>query len=431
MNKKFLEKTFGIGIVILLVGAGAAFGVSASQINIQKATRVSIDRYWFENFDNYVAGSPLHGQGGWAGWDNDEGVTGYVTSDQSHSSPNSVEIKWFTTVAADMVQQYSDINSGSWTYKAWQYIPSSMTGTQFFILMNTYTPGVTHNNPDWSLQLEISATGGYIRDYNNQAVSLPIITNQWVLIRVEIDFEADIQTVYYNNTFLLSKSWKDGVQQGGAKNLACVDLYAGSTTSTSAYYDDMSVAPQGPPITCDAGGPYSGNAEEPIAFIGSASGGIEPYTWLWDFGDEDTSDEQNPNHTYNEPGEYNATLTVTDAIQDKISDYAIVTVEEVLAPELQIGKISGGLGVSAIIRNIGTANATNVEWSITFDGLVFPKKKSDTISTIAADRQEKVKATIFGFGKTTITVNVTCAEGSTAEKIATGKVFMIFVFGIS
>jgi len=431
MNKKLLEKILGIGIVILLIGAGATLGVSASQVTMKSITGVSLDRYWYENFDNYVAGSPLHGQGGWAGWDNNEGATGYVSSDQSHSSPNSVEIKWFTTVAADMVQQYSDINSGTWIYKAWQYVPSSMTGSQFFILMNTYTPGVTHNSPDWSLQLELSATGGYIRDFNNVAASLTLKTNQWALIYVEIDFEADLQTIYYDNTLLTSKSWKNGVAQGGAKNLACVDLYAGDTTSTTVYYDDLSVVPEGPPLTCDAGGPYSGNAEEPIAFSGSASGGIESYTWLWDFGDGDTSDKQNPSHTYSEPGEYNATLTVTDAIQDKISDYAIVTVEEVLAPELQIGKISGVLGVSAIIKNIGTANATNVEWSITFDGLVFPKKKSDTITTIAADGQEKVKATIFGFGKTTITVNVTCAEGSTAEKIATGKVFMIFVFGIS
>ena len=303
MNKKFLEKTLGIGIVIILLGAGVALGGNAKQIADKSIARTSIDRYWYEGFDTYEVGSPLNGQGGWAGWDDNADATGYITSDQSHSSPNSVEIKWFTTVAADMVQQYTDINSGTWIYRAWQYVPSTMTGTQFFILMNTYTPGTTHNTQDWSLQLELSATGGYIRDFNNNPASLPLKTNQWILIFVEIDFEADLQTIYYDNTLLTSKSWKNGVGTGGAKNLACVDLYAGDTTSTSVYYDDLSVAPEGPSLTCDAGGPYTGNAEEPIEFSGFASGGIEPYTWLWDFGDEDTSTEQNPDHIYSEPGE--------------------------------------------------------------------------------------------------------------------------------
>ncbi|MEO0724666.1 MAG: PKD domain-containing protein [Bacteroidota bacterium] len=34
-------------------------------------------------------------------------------------------------------------------------------------------------------------------------------------------------------------------------------------------------------------------------------------TWSWDFGDGATSEEQNPQHTYTEPGEYVVTLTIT------------------------------------------------------------------------------------------------------------------------
>lgn len=430
MNKKFLEITISIAIVILLAGASVALGANTKLTTVQKTTQAPINRYWFDNFDTYVAGSALHGQGGWAGWDDVAEATGYVTDDQSRSSPNSLEIKWFTTVAADMVQEYTDINSGTWIYRAWQYVPSGMTGTQFFILMNTYTPGVTHNLQDWSLQLELSATGGYIRDYNNVAATLPLVIDQWAQIRVEIDFDADLQTIYYDDTYLTSKSWKDGVSSGGAQNLACVDLYAGDAASTSVYYDDMSVAPQGPALTCDAGGPYIGNAEEPIQFTGSASGGMEPYTWLWDFGDEDTSDEQNPTHTYDEPGEYEVTLTVTDAFSDTASDSTTATVSEVLEPELKISKISGGIGVSAVIKNLGKAEATDVQWTMNFTGLVFPKEKSNTISTIAAAGQSKVKAIVFGFGKTTITVKATCAEGSSAEETATGTIITIFALGV-
>ncbi|MFN8395264.1 MAG: PKD domain-containing protein [Bacteroidia bacterium] len=36
-----------------------------------------------------------------------------------------------------------------------------------------------------------------------------------------------------------------------------------------------------------------------------------PNTWLWDFGDGNTSTAQNPSHTYTAPGNYTVTLTVT------------------------------------------------------------------------------------------------------------------------
>lgn len=35
--------------------------------------------------------------------------------------------------------------------------------------------------------------------------------------------------------------------------------------------------------------------------------------WDWDFGDDETSEEQNPKHTYNEPGTYTVSLTVTNS----------------------------------------------------------------------------------------------------------------------
>ena len=35
-------------------------------------------------------------------------------------------------------------------------------------------------------------------------------------------------------------------------------------------------------------------------------------TWSWDFGDDGSSTEQNPTHTYENLGEYTVSLTVTD-----------------------------------------------------------------------------------------------------------------------
>jgi len=68
----------------------------------------------------------------------------------------------------------------------------------------------------------------------------------------------------------------------------------------------------------DAHGPYFGTVDEPVQFTGSAENGTEPYSWHWGFGDGETSDEQNPVHTYDNPGNYTITLTVTDD-EDNIS----------------------------------------------------------------------------------------------------------------
>jgi len=49
-----------------------------------------------------------------------------------------------------------------------------------------------------------------------------------------------------------------------------------------------------------------------VSFYGDANGGVGPYSYSWDFDDGDTSTLENPKHTYDGPGTYHVTLTVTD-----------------------------------------------------------------------------------------------------------------------
>ncbi len=60
--------------------------------------------------------------------------------------------------------------------------------------------------------------------------------------------------------------------------------------------------------------PIYGHAPLEIQFNDlSTSDGVSPIaSWSWDFGDGQTSAEQNPTHTYTAPGIYTVTLTVTD-----------------------------------------------------------------------------------------------------------------------
>jgi len=70
----------------------------------------------------------------------------------------------------------------------------------------------------------------------------------------------------------------------------------------------------------DAGGDYKGEVNETIQFTGTAWGGVEPYTWYWEFGDGATSTEQNPEHAYTEEGKYEVVLTVIDDIGNTAED---------------------------------------------------------------------------------------------------------------
>jgi hypothetical protein len=409
MKKIFKSKSIVIGIVCLLLGASVLFTVNAS-------------RTWSDNFDSYTNGQFLDGgpdDGGWKGWDNVTTAGAYVTNTQSYSSPQSVDING----ATDLVHEYEGYTTGQWTYRCMQYIPTEFNGNSYFILLSDYTDGAGDNNK-WALVIRFDSASEIVES-EADLVTLPLITGEWVELRTEIDLDSDWFEFYYDNTLLIEKEWTACWNNAydGFLVIDAVDLFA--NTATPVYYDDISLIPTGEDLICDAGGPYSGEVDETIQFTGFATGGTEPYTWSWDFGDGETSDVQNPTHAYTEAGEYTATLTVTDAAENTETDTAMVTITEP-APVIEIGDITGGLlKVTAVIKNTGDADATDVDWSINLNGglILLGKETTGTAATIPAGGQVEVTSgLILGFGKTTITVS---AGGASKDQAAT--VLLIFI----
>ncbi|WBB55102.1 ThuA domain-containing protein [Verrucosispora sp. WMMD573] len=75
------------------------------------------------------------------------------------------------------------------------------------------------------------------------------------------------------------------------------------------------VTDNAPPAVTATATPASGTAPVTIAFGGTATDpeGDTPLTYEWDFGDGGTADTLQAEHTYTAPGNYTATLTVTDS----------------------------------------------------------------------------------------------------------------------
>jgi PKD repeat protein len=72
-------------------------------------------------------------------------------------------------------------------------------------------------------------------------------------------------------------------------------------------------------------------------FQADIAGGTEPYTYRWDFDDDGTSsresDDDVVDHTFEEAGSYDVSLTVTDSGGQSASDSMEITVEKALAKE--------------------------------------------------------------------------------------------------
>jgi PKD repeat protein len=71
-----------------------------------------------------------------------------------------------------------------------------------------------------------------------------------------------------------------------------------------------------------------GTAPATFEFEANVTGGTEPYTYSWDFGDgTEGSDEQTVVHTFDEAGTYNVTLVTTDVDNQNSSDSVEINIE--------------------------------------------------------------------------------------------------------
>jgi hypothetical protein len=155
-----------------------------------------------------------------------------------------------------------------------------------------------------------------------------------------------------------------------------------------------------------------------------------------------TDDDSGVNHTYykldatawteytapfqvSEPGDHTLMCySVDKAGNEEVHHYCNFTVE---APAITI-TIKGGFGVSATIKNTGTTDLTDIDWTIALDGkLIFVgKAKSETIAALAPGASVTVKDFVIGFGKTGIAVTAGAESAS-----ASGTALLFFVIGVA
>ncbi|MGE5293271.1 MAG: discoidin domain-containing protein, partial [Solirubrobacterales bacterium] len=180
-----------------------------------------------EDFESYVAGSAIHGQGGWKGWGNVASAGATVSSKYAYSGKNSVEILG----TSDLVHEF-DIEGGLWIMTAMQYIPSGTSGEPFFIIMNKYDDAGTAR--DWSAEYHYRLGSGTITsEKEGDGKVAQIIFDRWIEIKLIIDLDNNTYDWYYNGVLIETHAW----DVGGNRTIQAIDLYGDSASST--YIDDI------------------------------------------------------------------------------------------------------------------------------------------------------------------------------------------------
>ncbi|GAI93091.1 unnamed protein product, partial [marine sediment metagenome] len=97
-----------------------------------------------------------------------------------------------------------------------------------------------------------------------------------------------------------------------------VGIYTVTLTATNAAGSDDEVKVNyitvlAPPIGANfSAQPLTGKYPLVVQFTDLSIGDPLPTSWLWDFGDREISEEQNPTHIYKEAGLYTVSLTATN-----------------------------------------------------------------------------------------------------------------------
>lgn len=211
----------------------------------------------------------------------------------------------------------------------------------------------------------------------------------------------------------------------------------GHTTGTVYCFEDPSI----PPIPPTVNGPLNGIPSLEVKFtINSTDPEGYDVEYFIEWGDNKNSgwigpfysgQETTVSHVWSELGTYEIKVKARDKdrLESRSSDPHTITIVD--APFLKIRSISGGLfNVKSVIKNYGSLEATDVNWSITVDGgfILFGRETSGIITNIPLGETTTVNSNaILGFGEIMVTTTATVFDGFSDTREQIGSVFLFFI----
>ena len=148
------------------------------------------------------------------------------------------------------------------------------------------------------LELGEDGTGSFATAYTSTTDFTPSQSSDWCLGTVGADcFSVNLDS-YIGNTGVILK----------------FESYNAGTNGNNLFIDNINIdgTPNGSPPNADFNANNTNACTGSVVFFNDLSTS-NITSWSWDFGDGNSSNQQNPSHTYSSPGTYDITLTVTNS----------------------------------------------------------------------------------------------------------------------
>lgn len=183
--------------------------------------------------------------------------------------------------------------------------------------------------------------------------------------------------------------WEDGSNTAQVEKFMEGEYFVEVTKDGCVGKDTIYVS-LGPVLTADFNYDFTAGCS-PIAttfteWSQSCTGTVN--SWEWDFGDGNTSTEQNPVHNYSAPGDYLVTLSVKNTIGSTYATSKTITIEGAISPTVELGDdIQLCEFTSATLNATGTGTtflwnttATTSSISVSTAGKYYVRVESDGCS---------------------------------------------------
>jgi hypothetical protein len=205
----------------------------------------SASAQWSDNFDSYVDGSGIIGQGAFVGWEQTGTDDTPVSNSQSVSGANSLEM----ANGVDVIPEFSGVTSGNWHLSVMAYVTSFQNSWTDIGILTRHAgfQGAADSNHIGQFTMQCfggdqfnALVGGQVEA---GGVTLPFSTGVWKEITAEIDIDARRMSWSYDGTFIGTNNWSADVDADTA--IVAFDLWSVDvdTWPGPVYFDDFSVTP--------------------------------------------------------------------------------------------------------------------------------------------------------------------------------------------
>ncbi|MGB9844898.1 MAG: DUF3344 domain-containing protein, partial [Methanothermobacter tenebrarum] len=269
-------------------------------------------------------------------------------------------------------------------------------------------------------------------NFNN--INSNIVKNATTIIIMASANEANKSKFYFNNQEYTG-FWQDyltGPQlgfstynikealQNGANTAKIQSYNNGSNGDNMVALGSILILEYEPPIANFTANPTSGVLPLTVQFQDLSTGATE---WLWEFGDGTNSTEQNPTHTYTQPGTYTVTLTVKGpGGQDTLTKQDYITAYK--GPEFTLENLTvtpgSGLAPLDVTVRVNVTNTGDVAGDYTAQLKVNSQVVDEKTVTIEAGATVTVEFTrTLQAGTYNVTVDNMAPVTVTVQKPAT------------